>query len=244
MAFTCGRRRPLFVHYRLRRGFRKHPPLGLPGQSRPIQRPQGIELSGRDRKNAGPARREQNASAVTRCDVHFRRLPRPFRVVKQAPATPATRSGTHVVPAYSRPRVKPTTSSPLATLPRADVHIALWPWDGTTISAILRSIKLSVARRVWLWARENSPESLRRMEHRPPNGKVAYRFWQRGGGRDRNLQSDRDVHEKIAYVHDNPVRRGLVKQAEDWPWSSFWAHYHGRNEPIAIDRESIPVVLL
>jgi len=82
------------------------------------------------------------------------------------------------------------------------------------------------------------------MEHRTSNGKVAYRFWQRGGGYDRNLRSDRDIHEKIAYVHDNPIRRGLVERAEDWPWSSLRAHHEGVDEPIPIDRDSIPVVLL
>jgi putative transposase len=30
----------------------------------------------------------------------------------------------------------------------------------------------------------------------------------------------------IDYVHQNPVRRGLVKRAEDWKWSSA-AFYAG-----------------
>ena len=31
--------------------------------------------------------------------------------------------------------------------------------------------------------------------------------------------------EKLKYIHHNPVERGLVNKAEDWPWSSFnhWA---------------------
>ena len=82
------------------------------------------------------------------------------------------------------------------------------------------------------------------MEDRQPNGKVAYRFWQRGGGHDRNLRSDRDVHEKIQYIHENPVRRGLVAQPEGWPWSSCRAHFNTVDSPIPIDRDSIPVVLL
>ena len=35
----------------------------------------------------------------------------------------------------------------------------------------------------------------------------------------------RDVHEKIAYIHAHPVRRGLVNQPRDWPWSS-WRAWH------------------
>jgi putative transposase len=30
--------------------------------------------------------------------------------------------------------------------------------------------------------------------------------------------------EKLRYLHRNPVKRGLVKQAADWKWSSF-RHY-------------------
>ena len=29
---------------------------------------------------------------------------------------------------------------------------------------------------------------------------------------------------KLGYIHQNPVKRGLVKAAEDWKWSSF-RHY-------------------
>ncbi len=41
---------------------------------------------------------------------------------------------------------------------------------------------------------------------------------------------DFDVHdeekrvEKLRYMHRNPVKAGLVKRPEDWPWSSF-RHY-------------------
>ncbi|MGO8752696.1 MAG: hypothetical protein ACLQNE_42690 [Thermoguttaceae bacterium] len=33
------------------------------------------------------------------------------------------------------------------------------------------------------------------------------------------------AHFRIEYLHDNPVRRGLARRAEDWPWSSAadWA---------------------
>ena len=46
------------------------------------------------------------------------------------------------------------------------------------------------------------------------------RFWQRGGGYDRNIHTENELEEKIVYIHENPVRRGLVLQATDWRWSS------------------------
>jgi putative transposase len=52
-----------------------------------------------------------------------------------------------------------------------------------------------------------------------------FRFWQAGGGYDKNLWSELPLLEIIDYIHANPVRRGLVEQPTDWMWSSarFWA---------------------
>ncbi len=122
------------------------------------------------------------------------------------------------------------------------VHIVLLPGVETKISAILKTIKLSLARKFLIWVRRENSSFLAQMKDRQPNGKVAYRFWQRGGGHDRNLRSNHDVHEKIRYIHANPVRRGLVAQPEDWLWSSYKAHFNSVDEPIPIDRDNIPFV--
>jgi putative transposase len=41
---------------------------------------------------------------------------------------------------------------------------------------------------------------------------------------DFNVFSAAKLREKLTYMHNNPVRAGLVKEAEAWPWSSarFW----------------------
>ena len=41
--------------------------------------------------------------------------------------------------------------------------------------------------------------------------------WQ-GGSFDRLLRSDESLHSKWLYVEENPVRAGLVKRWEDWPY--------------------------
>lgn len=38
---------------------------------------------------------------------------------------------------------------------------------------------------------------------------------------DRALRTVKEYHETIEYIHLNPVRAGLVRRPEDWPWSSF-----------------------
>ncbi len=122
------------------------------------------------------------------------------------------------------------------------VHLVLWPHANVKISQILTTLKQSVSKRALLWLGEHSPEFLAKLEHVRPNGQRSYRFWQRGGGYDRNLRSVSDIHEKIKYIHGNPVRRGLVGRADDWPWSSCRAWETGKDDPIPIDRESLPML--
>jgi len=37
---------------------------------------------------------------------------------------------------------------------------------------------------------------------------------------DRALRTVKEYYEKVDYIHQNPVRAGLVERAEEWPWSS------------------------
>ena len=48
-------------------------------------------------------------------------------------------------------------------------------------------------------------------------------FWQ-ARGYDRNVRNAEEFAMKLGYIHDNPVKRGLVTAAEHWKWSSF-RHY-------------------
>jgi hypothetical protein len=48
-------------------------------------------------------------------------------------------------------------------------------------------------------------------------------FWQKRYY-DRNVWDEREFVEKLRYLHRNPVKRGLVRKAADWKWSSF-RHY-------------------
>jgi hypothetical protein len=45
-------------------------------------------------------------------------------------------------------------------------------------------------------------------------------LWQ-GRFFDRALRTVTEYHDKVEYIHLNPVRAGLVGHPEDWRWSSF-----------------------
>jgi putative transposase len=121
-------------------------------------------------------------------------------------------------------------------------HLVILPAEAVTISRILWAIKRPVGKVCLQWVKTNSPSFLQRFADVWPNGKVTHHFWERGGGYDRNLRSTHDVHEKIDYSHNNPVERGLVQRAEDWPWSSARAWADGTDVPIRIDRETLPIL--
>ena len=58
-------------------------------------------------------------------------------------------------------------------------------------------------------------------------------FWQ-ARGYDRNVRNAEEFAVKLRYMHENPVKRGLVTAAEDWKWSSF-RHYFGFFEVIHLE---------
>ncbi|HVI07861.1 MAG TPA: transposase [Candidatus Binatia bacterium] len=59
-------------------------------------------------------------------------------------------------------------------------------------------------------------------------------FWQRRFY-DFNVWSQRKEAEKLRYMHQNPVVRGLVEKAGDWRWSSFRSYAYGEAGSVRIN---------
>src|SRR5579864_4647088 len=83
------------------------------------------------------------------------------------------------------------------------VHLLISEPERGKLSVVLQMLKQNVAR-----------------ELRLPEGGP---FWQ-ARYYDFNVWSEGKRVEKLRYIHRNPVRRRLVKNPEDWKWSSF-LHY-------------------
>ncbi len=61
-------------------------------------------------------------------------------------------------------------------------------------------------------------------------------FWQKRYY-DRNLCKHNAMVECLRYTHRNPVARGLVRQAEEWPWSSYRHYLLGERRRVTVDSE-------
>lgn len=107
------------------------------------------------------------------------------------------------------------------------LHLMVCPATGTKWGPIAGAMKSSLARLVLnRWKRLNAPV-LNRL--RMPSGR--YRFWQHGGGFDRNVRHDGEFEKEIRYIHRNPVTRRLVESPLEWDATSarYWlARYEGR----------------
>ena len=103
------------------------------------------------------------------------------------------------------------------------------------ISAVLHAIKWPVAIRSKRHVERYAPHWLPRLTDVQPNGRTAVRFWERGGGYDRNVRHDQALWSMIEYIHANPVWRGLVRDAVEWCWSSAQWYEGQRDVPLPMD---------
>lgn len=97
------------------------------------------------------------------------------------------------------------------------VHMIVRPLNPESdVAWYLKSIKQSVSRKAANWLKNHDPQWYERLS----GDAGAFRFWQPGGGYDRNVNTSGTLQKMIEYIHHNPVRRGLVEKAVDWKWSS------------------------
>ena len=115
------------------------------------------------------------------------------------------------------------------------VHLLINPGNAANrVSRFLQAIKEPVGRKAIAFLKENAPDWLPRITVREGK-RVRHRFWQPGGGYDRNVTTTVTLRAMIEYIHANPVRRGLVSKAEDWEWSS--ARWFAGIRPVKIDMD-------
>jgi putative transposase len=121
------------------------------------------------------------------------------------------------------------------------VHILVRPaTQDARIDRLLKAIKAPVSARVRRLLEDARSPLLERLIVRERPGVHCFRFWQAGGGYDRNLRTVEAVEAAIAYIHENPVRRRLGDRSTDWRWSS--ARHYAEDLPRGSQRGGPPTI--
>ena len=86
----------------------------------------------------------------------------------------------------------------------------------------------------------NYAASLEKLRHQDQKRNHQYSLWQT----EKNVLpifSEGMFMQKVNYIHQNPVREGLVEKATDYRWSSarIWQGCSLEDEPLAIDKDEI-----
>ena len=120
------------------------------------------------------------------------------------------------------------------------IHILIWPDErGYIVPKVLHSVKGHTAYKYKEHLILNTRESFD-VYCIEIKGKKRFKFWQPGGGYDRNLWNAKPIHSAIDYIENNPVRAELVTHPDDWRWSSAWARENERG--LVPDVLNIPIL--
>ncbi|MEK6411095.1 MAG: transposase [Acidobacteriota bacterium] len=110
------------------------------------------------------------------------------------------------------------------------IHLIVNPKDGR-IRELAGALKSLGARRII-----DEAKGFSFLKEKPdPDGSI-HQVWQESF-KALPLWSDWLIWQKINYIHNNPIKSGLVRSAGDYRWSSFRSFYFGECEPIEVDRD-------
>ena len=120
-------------------------------------------------------------------------------------------------------------------------HLLLQPHPPESTPLIVKELKEETAKRILKTLKENQQhawcrKTLERMRLPPSvHDESHYRLWQRRFY-PFGVFSDKKYHEKLDYMHNNPVVRGLVQSPGEWTWSSWRFYYLEDDSILSMDR--------
>jgi putative transposase len=112
------------------------------------------------------------------------------------------------------------------------VHLLISEPEHGNPSTVVQAMKLSFVRKL---SKEGCPISRAGFAREAGNlTSSSSHFWMKRF-HDFNVWSESKIDEKVHYIHQNPVTRGLVERPEDWQWSSFRAYAYGETGPVRVN---------
>jgi putative transposase len=110
------------------------------------------------------------------------------------------------------------------------VHLLLSEPEIGTPSTVMQVLKQRSARALLPKRKMGDPRQSKLFGETP----VRAAFWQTRFY-DFNVRTEKKRVEKLRYMHQNPVKRGLVSTPEDWRWSSYRFYFLGEVGPVRVN---------
>ena len=126
-------------------------------------------------------------------------------------------------------------------------HLLAQSESGEKVMLFIRGIRRSISGEVKRWIESNDVEvstycqtngiNLRKFYSKTA-GKSDFRFWKEKP-RIFPIAIQDEVLKKLDYIHNNPIRRGLVDSPESWAHSSFRFYEMGENSQLTLGRQDV-----
>ena len=115
------------------------------------------------------------------------------------------------------------------------IHLLMWPSEQEAITDFMRDFKRFTSGRITRQAKvEGKTEWVKKFEEAGTETvRADYKVWQDSFW-EQSIHTEKFLKQKLDYIL-NPVRAGIVKAAEDYPYSSYRNYYLGDNQLIEID---------
>ena len=179
-------------------------------------------------------------------------MPHRFQISRDSQALFITLNTNHRLPVFRKDEIKKVLCSAIDEARKSAGlllfayvimidHLHLITDQPKPISEVLRVVKGITARRVIDYLKEGGyTASLAKLQHAVRDRNYRYSLWQT----EKNVYpifSEKLFMQKVNYIHNNPVRAGLVERAIDYKWSSarIWQRCPLEDEPLLMDIDRI-----
>ena len=118
------------------------------------------------------------------------------------------------------------------------IHLLMFPQDLQAITDFMRDFKRFTSGRITRQARlEQESAWIEAFEQAGDDtGRAEFKVWQDSFW-EQCIYTEDFLRQKLNYIHLNPVRAGIVKSAEEYPYSSYRNYYLNDNQLIEIDSQ-------
>jgi putative transposase len=117
------------------------------------------------------------------------------------------------------------------------LHLVVLPEENVSLSNVMQNFKRFTSQSLSTQMERGGHESCLRVfaRHAPEQAGGVYRVWQEGFHPEA-IRSAEFAYQKIDYINNNPVRKGLVDSPEHWRYSSARNYALDDDSVMEIDR--------